>query len=431
MGGLTVSLFLSSFVLFLIVGVPVALALGLGSAAYLLFTGNTSLLLAFPQRMISGVNEFVLLTIPLFLLAGNLMNFGGITERIVRFSRACVGHVRGGLSMVTVVASMFFSGVSGAATAEASALGTVLIPAMEKEGYDRAYASALTAVSSVIGPIIPPSITMIIYAVLSGTSIASLFLAGIVPGIMLGLGLMAYAWWMAKRRGYPVSQRVRMKERAVATVEAFPALLLPLIILGGILSGVFTPTESAAIAVIYAFLISGFLYRTLKWDELWRPMLDTMLVSSGIMLIVAMASMVSFVFGFERIPVRIAAGMVALTSNKVLLLLMINGFLLLLGLFLEPIAAMIMTMPVLIAVAQALHLNLVHFGMIVVLNLVIGLATPPVGLCLFIVCAIGRAPFEEVSRASLPMLAICIVVLLLVTFIPDLVLFIPSLFQAQ
>lgn len=421
-------LFLSSFVVFLTIGVPIALALGLGAAAYLVFTGNPGLLLAFPQRLISGIDQFVLLTIPLFLLAGNLMNSGGITDRIVRFSRAYVGQVRGGLSMVTVVASMFFSGVSGAATAEAAALGAVLIPAMEKEGYDRDYAAALTAVSSVIGPIIPPSIIMIIYAVLSGTSIAALFLAGIVPGIMLGGGLMAYAWWVAKRRDYPVSRHVKMTERAVATVEAFPALMVPVIILGGILSGMFTPTESAAVAVIYTFLISAFLYRTLKWRELWRPLVDTAMVSSGIMVIVAMASMVSFVFAFESIPARIAGAMMQLTADKTLLLLLINGFLLVLGMFLEPIAAMILSMPVLITVVHALHMDLTHFGMIVVLNLVIGLATPPVGLCLFIVCSIGRVPFEQVSRASLPMLGICIVVLLLVTFFPDLVLFIPHLF---
>jgi len=422
-------LFLGSFAAFLLVGVPIAIALGLASAAYLYFTGNLDLMLAFPQRMLSGIDQFVLLTIPLFLLAGNLMNFGGITERIVRFSRACVGHVRGGLSMVTVVSSMFFSGVSGAATAEASALGAVLIPAMAKEGYPRPYAAALVGVSSVIGPIIPPSIAMIIYGVLSGTSIAKLFLAGIVPGVLLGLGLMIYAWWVARRSDLPVTPRFTMRERAGATVQATPALMLPVIILGGILSGIFTPTESAAVAVIYAFIVSGLFYRTLRWRELWRPLVDTALVTAGIMLIVAMASMVSFVFGFESIPARIAEAMLALTDNKAILLLLINALLLVLGLFLEPIAAMIMTLPVLIAIAKAIGVDLVHFGMIVVLNLVIGLATPPVGLCLFIVSAIGKVSFEKVSRAALPMLGICIIVLMLVTFIPELVLFIPSLFE--
>lgn len=422
-------LFLGGFAAFLLIGVPIALALGLASAAYLIFTGNADLMLAFPQRMIAGIDQFVLLTIPLFLLAGNLMNFGGITERIVRFSRACVGHVRGGLSMVTVVASMFFAGVSGAAAAEASALGTVLIPSMVREGYHRAYASALVGISSVIRPIIPPSIAVIIYGVLSGTSIATLFVAGIVPGLMLGVGLIVYAWFVARSRNYPTTPRMSMRERGVATLSAFPALLLPAIILGGILSGIFTPTESAAVAVIYAFFVSGVIYRTMRWRNVWQPLLDTALVTSGIMLIVAMASMVSFVFAFEQIPARIASGMLEITSDKTVLLLMINAFLLLLGLFLEPIAAMIMTLPVLLEIAKALEINLIHFGLIVVLNLVIGLATPPVGLCLFIVCAIGKVSLEEISRAALPMLGICIIVLMLITFVPELVLFLPSMFN--
>lgn len=422
-------LFLSPFIALMLVGVPVALALGAACAAYMIFTGNTSLLLAFPQRMVAGVNVFVLLTIPLFILAGNMMNAGGITDRIVACARALVGHIRGGLSLVNVVASMFFSGVSGAATADSSALGTVLIPAMVKEGYDKAYAAALTAVSSVIGPIIPPSIAMIIYGVLSGTSIAKLFLAGVVPGLMLGFGLMLYAWYIAKKRGYPIEPRAPWGHRAVAVGRAFPALMLPVIILGGILSGMFTPTESAAVAVIYAFLISMFFYRTLKLRELSKPLGDAVILTSGIMLIVAMASMVSFVFAFDQIPSRIAQSMLSVSKDPIVLLLMINVFLLLLGLFLEPLSAMILSLPVLLKVIVLIGIDPIHFGVIVVLNLVIGLATPPVGLCLFIVCAIGKVSLEKVSRASLPMLGICLFVLLLVTFVPEIVLFVPSLFS--
>ena len=422
-------LFLAGFAAFLAIGVPIALALGLACTAYLLITGNGDLLRAFPQHMVSGVDNFILLTIPMFLLAGNLMNAGGITQRLVDCARAVVGHVRGGLALVNVVASMFFSGISGAATADSSALGTVLIPAMVKEGYDRAYAAAITAVSSVIGPIIPPSIAMIIYGVLSGTSIAKLFIAGIVPGLLLGFGLMGYAYIAARRHGHPVSERVPLPQKFVATGRAIPALMLPVIILGGILSGVFSPTESAAVAVIYALLVSSFLYRTLSRADLWRTLNDTAILTAGIMLIVAVAKMVSFVLGFDNIPAKVAAGMLGISDNPIVLLLMVNLFLLILGLFLEPLAAMIMTMPVLLEVAKLLELDLVHLGMIVVLNLVIGLATPPVGLCLFIVCAIGRVPLESVARASLPMLAICIAVLLLVTFVPQLTLFLPSLFN--
>ena len=422
-------LFLGGFLGFLAIGVPIALALGLACAAYLLLTGNADLLRAFPQHMVSGVDNFILLTIPMFLLAGNLMNAGGITERLVDCARAIVGHVRGGLALVNVVASMFFSGISGAATADASALGTVLIPAMEKEGYPTTYAAALTAVTSVIGPIIPPSIAMIIYGVLSGTSIAKLFVAGIVPGLLLGFGLMGYAYVTARRRGHPVSQRVSLPQKFIATGRAAPALMLPVIILGGILSGIFSPTESAAVAVIYALLVSSLLYRTLRLSDFWRTLNETAILTAGIMLIVAVAKMVAFVLGFDNVPAKVATAMLNLTDDPILLLLLVNLFLLLLGLFLEPLAAMIMTMPVLLEVAKLLELDLVHLGMIVVLNLVIGLATPPVGLCLFIVCAIGRVPLEGVSRAALPMLGICIGVLLLVTFIPGLTLFLPSLFD--
>jgi C4-dicarboxylate transporter DctM subunit len=424
-------LFLGNFVAFMLVGVPIALALAVACTAYLLITGKADLLLAFPQHMVAGTNVFILLTIPLFVLAGNLMNAGGITDRIVGAAQALVGHVRGGLSLVNVVASMFFGGVSGAATADSSALGTVLIPAMVKEGYDRAYAAALTAVSSVIGPIIPPSIAMIIYGVLTQTSIAKLFLAGIVPGLMLGFGLLAYAWWVARKRGYPVIAKAPARERVFAVGRATPALFLPVIILGGILSGVFTPTESAAVAVIYAFFVSMFFYRTLKFRELGKPLSDAVLLTSAIMLIAAVAKMVGVVFAYDDIPAEIAKLLLSISKDPIILLLLINIFLLFLGLFLEPLAAMILLLPVLVEVTALINVDPVHFGIVVVLNLVIGLATPPVGLCLFIVCAIGKVSLEGVSRAALPMLAICIGVLLLVTYFPDLVLFIPSLFETK
>lgn len=421
-------LFLGGFAGFLLIGIPIALALGLACFTYLVLTGNTNLLLAFPQRMIAGIDQFVLLTIPLFLLTGNLMNTGGITERIVRCAQAIVGRVRGGLAYVNVVASMFFSGVSGSATADSSALGSVLIPAMEREGYNKAFAAALTAVSSVIGPMIPPSIAMIIYGVLSGVPISSLFLAGIVPGVLIGCGLLAYAFYASVRHGHPLSPPMAMRERAGAIARAVPAMMLPVIILGGILSGAFTPTESAAVAAIYAFLISVFLYRDMRIRQVWKPLAETAVVSSGIMLIVAMASMTAFIFGFENIPARVAGWLLSLTDEPALLLLMVNGFLLVLGLFLEPLAAMILMMPILTQLVPVLGIDPLHFGIVVVLNLVIGLATPPVGLCLFVVCAIARLRIEEVGRASLPMLAVCIVVLLLVTFIPGLALWVPSWF---
>src|SRR5262245_14401843 len=269
-------LFAGTFLVLLMLSVPVALALGLAAMIYLIVTGNFSLLLIFPQRIINSVDVFVLLSVPLFLVVGNLMNLGGITDRVLRLSNACVGHIRGGLSLVTIVASMFFGGVTGAAAADTSALGSVLIPAMAKEGYRRDYAAALLTVCAVVGAVIPPSITMVVYGALAQVSVAQLFVAGIVPGILIGLALLPYAWWIAKRHGYPVAARVNMRERIKAAVEGLPVLVLPALILGGIMLGIFTPTESAAIAVLY-ILFLVFVYRGVSWSNLWRSMSDAAL----------------------------------------------------------------------------------------------------------------------------------------------------------
>ena len=420
-------LFLGTFAALLVVAVPIAMALGLASMIYIVATDKFMLMAILPQRMLGSVDKFVLLTIPLFLLAGNLMNYGGITDRILRFANACIGHLRGGMSLVNVVSSMFFGGISGAAAADTSALGTILIPAMKKDGYPPEYAAALTAVSSVIGSIIPPSIIMVLYGVLTNTSIAQLFIAGIVPGLMLGFGLMAYAWWVARRSGFPLSEMVPYRQRFTAFLAALPVLALPLIILGGILFGVFTPTESAAVAVIYALFIGGFVYRELSIKDLWRPLVATAIMTAGIMFIVCMASIVQFIFSFERIPAQLTELILGITENKVLLLLLINLLLLVLGMFLEPVAAMIISLPVLIEVSKVIGLDPVHFGIIVVLNLAIGLVTPPMGICLFIASAIGRVPLESIARASLPMIGVALAVLMLVSFVPDLPMFLPRL----
>jgi tripartite ATP-independent transporter DctM subunit len=424
-----VSALVATFTVMLVVGVPIALALALACGAFLWWTGNLDLLAAFPQRLIAGVDQFVLLSIPLFIVAGHLMNSGGITERIVRFSRALVGHLPGGLSQVNVISNMLFSGVSGSATAEVAALGSVLIPAMVKEGYPVRYAAAFTGVTSVLGPIIPPSITMIVYGVLTQTSIAKLFIAGVVPGLIIGAAFMAYAHWMAKRHNFPVSRRMPWPEKWAATVQAVPALMLPVIILGGILTGVFTPTESAAVAVVYALVLAGLFYRTLTWSALWKGLVDTAMVTSGIMFIVGVASMVGFVMSFEQVPARLAKAMLAISHDKTVLLLLINVVLLVLGLFLEPISIMILTLPVLLALVKTLGVDLVHFGMIVTLNTVIGLVHPPVGICLFIVSGISGVKLDELAIATLPMIAICIAILLLITYVPALSLWLPGLFE--
>ena len=420
---------MSSFFLlfagFLATGVPIALALGIAGTAYLYLSGNGTMALMLPQRMIAGVDQFVLLTIPLFLLAGALMNVGGVTERIVTFARAMVGHRRGGMSSVSILSSGFFAGISGSATAEASALGSILIPSMAKQGMPPAYAAALIAVSSVMGPIIPPSITMIIYGVLSGASIGQLFLAGIMPGTGIAAGLLIYASWRAKRDGFPVTPRMTGRERLAATRRTLPALLLPLIILVGIKAGIFTPTEAAAVAVGYALII-GFVYRDLTLSRVWEALIATALVSTSILFITSMASIVSFVFTLEQVPQLIADAMLSLTENPWMILLLLNIFLLVLGMFLEPISILILTMPILMKFQALIGMDPVQFGTVVVLNVVIGMATPPVGILLFIASAISGEPVGKVIREAMPLVGICLLVLAVIALVPQVSLFFPS-----
>jgi len=410
----------------LVSGIPIALTLGIAGTAYLYLSGNGMMVLMLPQRMMAGIDQFVLLTIPLFLLAGALMNVGGITDRIVHFARAMVGHRRGGMSSVSILSAGFFAGISGSATAEASALGSILIPTMSKQGMPPAYAAALIAVASIMGPIIPPSITMIIYGVLSGTSIGQLFMAGVVPGICIAAGLLTYASWRARRDGFPVTERIGARARWKATARTLPALLLPAIILVGIKAGIFTPTEAAAVAVAYALVI-GFAYRDLSLRRLWESLIATTLVSASILFITSMASIVSFVFTLEQVPQHIADLVLTITDEPFLILLLLNVFLLLLGMFLEPISILILTMPILLKLQALIGMDPVQFGMVVVLNVVIGMATPPVGILLFIASAISGEPVTRVIREALPLIAICIGILALVALIPALSLALPQM----
>lgn len=421
------SLFMGSFAIFLLLSVPVVMVLGLASVTYLVIVGQSHLLIALPQRLIVGVDQFILLTVPLFILAGNLMTVGGISGRIIDLAQAAFGHLKGGLAQVNVSSSVFFSSVSGSATADAAAMGTILIPGMKREGYPAPYAAALTAVSSLIGPMIPPSLQLVVFGALTGTSISALFLAGIVPGILLALALALYAWWAAHRNNHPSSGWIGWRALARAFIRVLPVLLLPFLILGGIRFGIVTATEAAVIAVLYALAASVFLYRSLTWQSFYTATVNSAIMTAGIMLIVAMASIVSFVFGIERIPEKIVGAMLSISDNKYVVLLIINIFLLLLGCFLEPIGAMIITLPVLTELAAQIGVDPVHLGVIVCLNLVIGMVTPPLGLCLMIVCAIGKLSIEEVTKAILPMIGVAIAVLMAVTYLPFISLWLPGL----
>jgi C4-dicarboxylate transporter DctM subunit len=419
--------FLSFFLFFLFVGVPISLALGVGGFLFLYVTDNAMLIAGLPQKMLSGVDQFILLTIPLFLLAGNLMNIGGLSDRMIAFANALVGHLKGGLSLVTVIASILFAGISGSAVAQSSAIGSLMIPAMARQGIPAAYGAALVAMSAVIDPLIPPSITMIVFGVLSGASIGQMFVAGIIPGLILGAALFLYAWRKAVKNNFPVMPRVAWRDRIPAFFGAIPALMLPVIIVGGVKSGVFTMTESAAVAVAYAFLV-GIVQRNLTVRSVWNAFVVTAITTSGLLFILAMASIVAFALTVEDVPTTFANLLLSISDNKIIVLLMLNVMLLVLGKFLEPISVMIITMPILIKVATMIGMDMIQFGVMVTLNVVIGMVTPPVGVCLFVVCAISGKSIIEVSKEVLPMFYICVALLLLVAFVPAVTLWLPRTF---
>ena len=418
---------LISFSLFLIIGVPIAFVLGLTPLVAMIYEGGTPLILA-AQRIFTGIDNPVLMAIPFFILAGNIMSAGGLTQRLVTFCKLIVGPIRGGLAYVNVVISMIFAGITGAAVADTSAIGSILIPAMVKDGYDVDFSSAVTATSSTIGPVIPPSIPFIIYGVLGEVSIASLFLAGIIPGVLLGLFQMGVVAYYARRRNYPRGSLPSVRETLRAMFDAALVLMMPVIILGGILSGVFTPTESACIAVFYAFAISFFVYRDIKLRDLPKIIIDTGVTSAIVMLVIGTASIFSWILASWEIPQSICGGILTVTQNRIIILLFVNLILLAIGTFMETTASLIILTPVLLPLMNEIGVDPLHFGVILVLNLVIGLTTPPVGVCLFIAGAIGNIRLERISRAILPFILASIAVLGIATYWESLIMFIPKFF---
>lgn len=417
-----------AFLITLAAGIPVAFSLALTSLIVLLIIGDVPLQLI-PQRMFTGMDSFPLMAVPFFILAGELMNSAGITQRIVRFSNALVGHIRGGLAHVNIVASMFFAGISGSAVADTAALGSILIPAMEKDGYDTTFSGAVTASSSVIGPIIPPSIPVVIFALVGSVSVGGLFLAGVVPGVLIGFGLMIVAYIISRQKNYGTKHPlVSLREFVSSLIGAFIPLLMPLIILGGILSGVFTPTEAASVAAAYAIVIGFFVLRTLKLKDLPGIFYRSMVTTSIILIVMACANIFSWVLGTEMIPQKVAMAISSITSNPLLFLLLINILLLIVGCFLEGLAAIIILVPILLPLSQQMGIDPLHFGIIVVMNLMIGLITPPLGLCLFVCCSVARVDLVRLIRVSTPFILVEIAALFIVTYFPQIVLFIPHSF---
>jgi C4-dicarboxylate transporter DctM subunit len=414
------------FLLLLLLGIPIAFSLGLSAFVYILFSDLP--LMVIPQKMYAGIDVFVLLSIPGFILAGNLMNSSGITGRIIAFCNAILGHIRGGLGLANVGASMLFGGISGTAIADTASIGSVMIPAMEKEGYDTAFSCAVTATSSTIGPIIPPSLPMIIAATLTGLSVGKLFIAGVIPGLLLGMGLMLVTYFISVKRKYPKNTRVPFLTMAKSFYQAFWAIMMTLLILFGIIGGVFTPTEASIVAVVYAIVIGLLVYRELKVGMLPKIILESAKMTASLMVLVGFANLFAWIMTVEEIPQLIAESLLGITENKFLLLLMINILLLFVGAFMETIAALLILFPVLLGVALHVGVDPIQFAMIMVMNLVIGLTTPPVGVCLFVASSIGKISLEKISRAGLPFLLVSLLVLLLVTYVPEISLFLPGLF---
>jgi tripartite ATP-independent transporter DctM subunit len=355
------------------------------------------------------------------------MEVGGLTHRLLAFAKVCVGRFTGGVSLTAIWSSLLFGGVSGSAAADAAALGSVLIPEMKREGYDTSYAAALMGMSSIMAPLIPPSIAMVIYGALSQTSIARLFIGGIAPGLMMAVFLTVYAVWIAKRRNYPRHAPPTGPEFFWASFHVIPVMVLPVIIVVGIRGGVFTPTEAAAVASLYAFLVAGVLYRTLTLASLRAALLRTALLTAAIYMLIAMANVSSFIFAIEKLPQQVVQGLFAISENQILVLLMVNLILVLLGMVLDAAAILILTVPALMGIGQALGMDPVHLGVMVVFNVLIGFVTPPVGLCLFIVSSVARTRIDQVAWHALPMLGLALVILMLITFFPQIVLFLPDL----
>ncbi len=422
---MTVTIAVIFFVL-VALSVPMAIGLGLACAIVMAWISPFPLMTVF-QRMIAGMDSFVLASIPLYILTANLMNAGGITDRLFLFIRRLVGHFPGGLAQANVGANMVFAGISGSAVADAGGLGNIMIRAMREQGYRAEMAAALSAAASVIGPIIPPSIPFVIYGAMAEVSVGKLFAAGLLPGIAIGLAMMIFIALTSKREAYPREARATLAQVWTSLRESFLALVTPAIIVGGILGGIFTPTEAASVAAVYAFVISMYAYRVIGWKDIPTIMIESMVTSSIVMFMIATVSGVSWLMAVEQAGPAFVRGLTAISTTPWVVLLLINIGLLIAGCLVEAGAILILMTPILLPLIISLGIDPVHFGVIIVLNLMIGVATPPVGMSLFVVAHVARIPLEGVMRAVLPFLIPLILVLFLVTYVPWLSLWLPGL----
>ncbi len=418
--------FLAVFFVLLIVGVPVAYSLGLTMIVLIVTQTNLPLLLV-AQQLVIGADNFSLIAIPFFMLTAEFMSSGGITKRLVDFVNGLIGWITGGLALVNIGASMLMAGLSGSSVADAAMMGSLLIPSMKEKGYAPGYAAGVTAASSTIGIIIPPSIPMIVLGFIAEISVIRLFLGGLVPGVLIGLAMLVTAYVTSKMAGYPREQRVAFRVLLQRFVRTFWALLLPLIVLGGILGGVFTVTEASTIAVVYALLVSVFVYREMTWRTFYRSVIRAAITSGTVMMIVATASGVAWLLTSAQVPQSLARGLQELTDNPYVFLLLVNLFLLIVGAVMDLTAALLVLGPILLPIAMQYGLDPIHFGIVMVTNLAIGLVTPPVGSCLYLTVPFAGVPVSNVIRHTVPFLASEVAVLILITYVPLLVTLLPSL----
>lgn len=413
-----------SFAILLGVGLPIAVCLGLAAILALVMTGSGVPIIVAAQTMFDGVNSYSLMAIPFFILCGNMMSGGGLSKKLVDFIKIFFGKIKGGLSLVTIASSMFFAAISGSCPATTAAIGGVMVPEMDKSGYDKRFSAATAAAGGIVGQIIPPSIPMVTYAVLAEVSVSTLFLTGIGPGILLGLLMMAYAYYHSKKNDVPVlDMKINREVIWKSFKEGIWALIMPAIILGGIYSGLFTPTEAGAIAAVYGFLVGMFVYKSLTLKKIMKVFVDTAVASSVIMLIMGTVATFNYVLTVGQIPQIIANSLLSLTTNKVIILLLFNIVVLIAGMFMSSSAAIALLTPILLPILIAIGINPYQVGIIFIVNMGIGMITPPVGNCLYVACNIANIKFEPLVKATMPYVVVSVIGLILITFIEPISMF--------
>jgi len=424
---MTIAILFGTFFILMFIGVPIALSLGLSSLVTMVLATNSSPSVII-QKAFTSLDSFQLMAIPFFILAGVLMSHGGISKRLLNLATVLIGFISGGLAMVTVLASMFFAAISGSGPATVAAMGSFMIPSMKEHKYNPGFAAAITASAGSIGVLIPPSIPFVMYGVVGTVSIGSMFLAGIIPGIILGLALMVISYIIAKKNGYKGTGEIpTFKDVLKAINEAKLALLIPVIILGGIYAGIFSPTESAAVASVYALIIGVFVYKELNWNSVYESFSSAALTNAATVIIIGFSISFAFLMTKERIPVIVSEFIVSISDSPIVIILVINVFLLIVGMFIDTISAIVILTPILLPVVTNIGIDPIHFGVILVMNLAIGFVTPPLGVNLFVASTVGKVSFEKIIKAMIPIIITMIIALLIVIYFPPLSSWLPSL----